>query len=173
MATSYRSRYNTRSSYSSKPVIESESESSSGFWILAILLIVLIIAAIMTGTFYKKYENFTNINVKSYTLQYYCMERCGHCKDFEEKVWTDFSKKINNNPGNYHFDTIKYDITDDGKGEELGKKYNINSTPTILLYNKNTERLSTFDDDRTSEKLLEFANRIIKSDNPGWIFKYD
>jgi hypothetical protein len=172
MATSFKSRYNSRSNYSSTPTpnSNSESESSSGFWILAILLIILIIAAIMTGTFYKKYENFTDIKVKSYTLQYYCMERCGHCKDFEETIWNKFSNKINNNPGNYYFDTVKYDITDNAKGSELGKKYNINSTPTILLYNKNTERLSTFNDDRTEEKLLEFANRIIKSDNPDWKF---
>jgi hypothetical protein len=169
VSSSFKSRFNSRSTYSSS----TEQGKSSGFWILSIVLIVLIIIAIIAGTYYKTYDKFTNSNVKLYTLQYYCMERCGHCKDFEKNVWNNFSKKINDNPGYYHFDTIKYDITDNGKGTEMGNKYNINSTPTIFLYNKNTQRVYTFDDDRTEEKLFEFANRIIKSDYPGWIFKYD
>lgn len=170
VSSSFKSKFNSRSNYVSK----TESGTSAGFWILAIVLIVLIIVAIMSGTIYKQYERFTNTNaniyVKSYTLQYYCMERCVHCKNFEDSIWSDFSKKINNNPGNYHFDTIKYDITDNAKGSELGTKYNINSTPTIFLFNKETGSVYIFDDDRTEAKLLQFANNIIKSDHYDWKF---
>ena len=167
VSSSFKSRFNSRSNYSSK----TEQGTSSGFWILTIVLIILIIIAIMSGTYYKNYEKFTNSDVKLYTLQYYCMERCGHCKDFEEKVWTAFSKKINDNPGYYYFDTVKYDITDNSKGSELGEKYNITSTPTILLYNKDTDKIYNFLGDRTENALTSFSNNIIKSDHPTWIFK--
>ena len=167
VSSSLKSKFSSRSYSSSK----SDSESSSGFWILIILLIVLIIGSVMSGTFYKKYENFTDITNKSYTLQYYCMERCGHCKDFEQNVWTEFSNKIQNNPGYYHFDTAKYDITDNAKGSELGERYNITSTPTILLYNKESGRVSNFTNDRTEAALMKFANDVIKSEHPTWTFK--
>ena len=164
-SSSFKSRFSSRSYSNSK----TDSGSSSGFWILIILFIILIIAAIMSGTIYRKYETFANS--KSYSLQYYCMERCGHCKDFEEKVWTAFSKKINDNPGYYYFDTVKYDITDNSKGSELGEKYNITSTPTILLYNRDTDKVYNFLGDRTENALTSFSNNIIKSEHPTWIFK--
>jgi hypothetical protein len=169
MPPSYKSRFSSSSRLSSMSKSTPESSSSSGFWILIILLIILIIGAILTGTFYKKYENFSN-NVKLYTLQYYCMEKCGYCKEFEAKVWNGYSDKINNNPLFYYFDTIKYDIMEAGVGKDLGDKYNITSTPTILLYNKNTGKVYNFNDDRTEAKLTAFANEIIKSENPNWKF---
>ena len=169
VSSSLKSRFSSRSY--SRSNSDSESSSGYGFWILIILLIVLIIIAVMSGTFYKKYENFTDITVKSYTLQYYCMERCGHCKDFEDNVWTAFATKIQNNPGYYHFDTAKYDITDNAKGAELGERYHITSTPTILLYNKETGRVSNFTSDRTEAALIKFANDVIKSEHPSWTFR--
>jgi hypothetical protein len=167
VSSSLKSRFSSRSYSQSKS--ESVSSSGYGFWILIILLIVLIIGSIMSGTFYKKYEKFTDR--KSYTLQYYCMERCGHCKDFESNVWNAFSTKIQNNPGYYHFNTIKYDITDNAKGAELGEKYNITSTPTILLYNIDTGKVSNFTGDRTEAALIKFANNVIKSEHPTWTFR--
>jgi len=167
MPTSYKSRYSSNSRLSSKS--SPEESSSSGFWILVILLIILIIGAIMSGTFYKKYENFTNAS-KNYTLQYYCMTNCGYCRDFETNVWTGYSEKVNNNPSNYYFDTIKYDIMEAGIGKELGDKYNITSTPTILLYNKTSKMVSNYSGDRTEASLTKFANEVIKSENPNWEF---
>lgn len=169
MASPYKSRFSSSSRLSSMPRQIPES-SNSGFWILIILFVILIIAAIMTGTIYKKYEKFTNAE-KSYTLQYYCMERCGYCKEFESKVWDNYSEKINNNPLYYYFDTIKYDIMEPGVGKELGDKYNITSTPTILLYNKNTKKVYNFMNERTEANLTSFTNDIIKSENPNWEFK--
>lgn len=178
MATSYKSRFSSRASNLSSRASTSNSNStsessSSGFWILIIVLIVLIIGSIMTGSFYKKYENFTNPDPddpKSYTLQYYCMERCGHCQDFEKEIWTGYSQKVNSSPSLYYFDTVKYDIMEPGIGKEMGDKYNITSTPTILLYNSNTKKVYSFMAERTAAKLTEFANEIIKSEHPTWTF---
>jgi thioredoxin-related protein len=170
MPTSYKSRYSSNSRLSSTSNSSpEESSSSSGFWVLVILLIILIIGAIVSGTYYKKYENFTDAS-KNYTLQYYCMTQCGYCRDFETNVWSGYSDKVNNNPDKYYFDTIKYDIMDNGTGKELGDKYNITSTPTILLYNKNTKMVSNYSGDRTEASLTKFANDVIKSENPNWEF---
>jgi len=166
VSSSLKSRYNSRLNSSSK----SESSSSSGFWLLVIFLIVLIIISIFAGTYYKKYENFSNSDFKSYTLQYYCMERCGHCSEFEETVWNDFSFKVNSNPGFYNFDVIKYDITKEGIGKDLGEKYYITSTPSFLLYNKQTMKVYQYNDDRTEKALVNFANTIIKQEHPDWTF---
>jgi thioredoxin-related protein len=162
VSSSLKSRYNSR--------LSSFSESSSGFWLLVIFLIVLIITSIMVGTYYKKYENFSNSDFKSYTLQYYCMERCGHCREFEDTVWTDFSYKVNSNPEFYHFDVAKYDITKDGIGKDLGEKYYITSTPSFLLYNKETMKVYQYSNDRTEKALVNFANEIIKQEHPDWTF---
>lgn len=166
MNSNYKPRFSSSSRLSSKTTSES---SGSGFWILVILLVVLIIGAIITGTYYKKYENFT-VASKKYTLQYYCMEQCGYCKDFESKVWNSYSDEVNSNPGKYYFDTVKYDIMEPGIGKDMGVKYNITSTPTILLYNKNTKMVSNFKEDRTAKELTAFANSVIKSENPDWEF---
>lgn len=162
VSSSLKSRYNSRSS--------SSSESSAGFWLLVIFLIVLIIGSIFAGTYYKQYEKFSNSDFKSYTLQYYCMERCGHCKEFEDTVWNDFAYKVNSNPGFYNFDVAKYDITKDGIGKDLGEKYYITSTPAFLLYNKDTMKVYQYSNDRTEKALVEFANKIIKEDHPDWTF---
>lgn len=166
MVSSLKSRFSSRSSLSSN----SSSGSSSGFWLLVLFLIVLIIISILAGTFYRKFENFTNPEFKSYTLQYYCMERCGHCEEFNKNVWNDFSYKVNTNPGFYNFDVVKYDITKEGIGKDLGEKYYITSTPSFLLYNKETMKVYQYNDDRTEEALLKFANKIIKEEHPDWNF---
>lgn len=159
MPSYYKSRFSSRAS--NLGYRDSES-SSSGFWILIIVFIVLIIISVMTGSIYKKYEKFTNsFEPKKYTLQYYCMEQCGHCKQFESTVWTAYSDKVNSTPLSYRFDTVKYDIMKEGIGKEMGDKYNITSTPTILLYDKEKDKVYSFMDERTEEKLTAFANKMI------------
>ena len=164
MVSLFKSKFSSRSSSSSK------SDSNSGFWLLVLFLVVLIIISILVGTYYKKYENFSNSEFKSYTLQYYCMEKCGHCREFETNVWNDFAYKVNSNPGFYHFDVAKYDITKEGIGKDLGEKYYITSTPSFLLYNKNTMKVYQYNDERTEKALISFANKIIKEDHPEWTF---
>jgi thioredoxin-related protein len=173
MPSYYKSRFSSRASNLSSRASNPETPSS-GFWILIIVFIVLIIISVMTGSFYKKYERFTNPDIsterKIYTLQYYCMKQCGHCNRFEETVWKDYSEKINSNPLLYKFNTVKYDIMDSGIGQEMGVKYNITSTPTILLYNDSSKKVIPFMDERTEAKLTAFANDLIKKENPTWLF---
>lgn len=154
------SRFTSRSISSRANNYNNESGNGS-IWIIAVVLIILILIAIIFGSMYKKYEKFTNAS-KDYTLLYFCMSKCGYCRSFEEEVWNNFSKKVNANPTEYKFDTIKYDITDNGIGEEKGNKYNIQSTPTIYLINNMNGEFIDFKGNRTEKDLLEFVNKNIK-----------
>jgi hypothetical protein len=141
----------------------SNEESGSGLWIISIVLIILIIIAIFAGTYYKRYEGFENQEdtPKQYTLQYYFMPNCGHCKVFDSNIWSILDNKVKMNSSKYKFNMIKYDITDDSIGAAKANEYNINSTPTIMLYNNKTKEKKEYTDDRTEKDLLNFVDKNI------------
>jgi len=151
------SRLNSNSRYNN---VDESSGSSSGLWIISIILIVLTVIAIFAGTYYKRYEGFENAN-KNYILQYYYMPECGHCTDFNNNVWSKLESNNEANPEKYKFKLEKYDITDNGKGAEKAKKYGINSTPTIYLYNSQTDKKVEFKKERTETDLLKFVDETI------------
>lgn len=154
--------YSSRSSRYSNSRYNGE-ESSSGLWIISIVLIILIIIAIFAGTYYRRYEGFENQEdtSKQYTLQYYYMPNCGHCKVFDTKIWSILNDKVSSDPSKYKFNMIKYDITDNSVGTAKATEYAINSTPTIMLYNTKTKEKKEYTDDRTEKDLLNFINKNI------------
>jgi hypothetical protein len=89
------------------------------------------------------------------------MPNCGHCKDFDSK-WDDIVSQTNRNQAVVNYTTVKYNITDNGEGAAAGQKYNINSTPTILLVNISTEKIIPFEGDRTVSNIITFANANAK-----------
>ena len=121
--------------------------------VLAIMTIGIIIAIIALGGFnYNKIaEKFSSH--KKYTLEYYYMDGCGHCTDFNKsKVWEKLEAE------NWENLTLK-------KYNRLEKmdrieKFNITGFPSIILV-KNDELVENYNGHRTFNAISAF----IKSKN--------
>lgn len=93
---------------------------------------------------------------KKYSLEYYYMDGCGHCDQFNEsRVWEKLEKT--------HSDKCefkKYNMKD--KMDRV-KKFDIQGFPTILLVDKsdnNDKMVKAFEDARTYTNLERFINNI-------------
>ena len=147
MASSYKSRISSRSSLKSSKSPKS-SGSSNGIWLVLGLLVILIIIVIIIGGFYKRNEKFTN--PKEFTLQYFYMETCGYCKEFND-TWKELEDILKLNP---KVNTIKYDIRDEGVGTSAAELYNVRGAPTIILVDHNTIKLQN--------NMLKFAESFVQ-----------
>ena len=119
------------------------------FYIAIIFLVLLIIGLVYL---FKKKEHFGNEETgNSKTLEYYYMESCPHCKDFNpvwDKLSTEFQKQ------NIKIKLEKYDIM--GAGQDRAQKFNVSGAPTILL-TKNDKLVKEYTGPRTFEGLKTFA----------------
>ena len=60
---------------------------------------------------------------------------------------------------------IKHQAIDVGENEELTDKYNVKSTPTVIVLNNEGEELGRFVGPRTKEQLLEELSKYNSIDN--------
>jgi hypothetical protein len=116
--------------------------------ILAIMTIFIIIAIIALGGFnYKKIAEKFNSD-KKYTLEYYYMDGCGHCIDFNKsKIWEKLEAE------NWENVTLK-------KYNRLEKmdrieRFNITGFPSIILV-KNEELVEHYNGHRTFNAISAF-----------------
>jgi len=138
-------RYSSRGSKSS-------SESSTVIWVIISILVVAILLMIFMSN-YKFFEKFTNPTAK---LQYFYMQECGYCKDFNS-TWEDIVTEVAANPTKYNFTTEKYDIKDNGAGSALADELKIKGAPTISLVTADGKNRYYFGLYRTKENVLKFA----------------
>jgi hypothetical protein len=120
---------------------------------LVIMTSIVIITIIILGLFnYNKIsENFQSD--KSYTLEYYYMDGCGHCIDFNKsKIWEKLEAE------NWENVTLKkYNRLE--KMDRI-KKFNITGFPSIILV-KDDELIESYNGHRTFNAISAF----IKSKN--------
>ena len=114
--------------------------------------ILYIIALLIIFYFFYKYvltslnvENFENDGKKK--VVYFYMNGCQHCESFSP-IWDEF-KQISSLP------THKIESADAG---EMLSKYNISGFPTILLLDKNNNKLKELEGDRTLAGLNALIN---------------
>jgi thiol-disulfide isomerase/thioredoxin len=80
---------------------------------------------------------------------------CGPCKVMSNEVFTLASV------GSYfnsQFINCKVQCDDKGKGDELGKKYQVNAYPTLMFVDKNGMLVHSGAGSRSAEELIELAN---------------
>lgn len=115
--------------------------------------ILIIFVIIMNGRYIC--ESFSS-EKKKYSLEYYYMDGCGHCEDFNKSgVWDQLmSKKWDN------VSIIKYNMKD--KMDRV-KKFNITGFPSIILVDVSDGKdkiVSEFKEERTLSKIENFINNI-------------
>lgn len=115
------------------------------FILIAVVVLGGIITVVISRT--KMFEKFTNPGTT--TIEFYSMTGCGHCDDFNEKIWQPLKKELDTTK----YNLVEYNISE--SGAERGKKFNVTSTPTILAVKDDTIK-ATFEGERTLEKVKKF-----------------
>jgi|TARA_B000000475_G_C15628734_1_gene296483 hypothetical protein len=115
--------------------------------------ILIIFVIIMNGRYIC--ESFSS-EKKKYSLEYYYMDGCGHCEDFNKSgVWDQLMGKTWDNVS-----IIKYNMKD--KMDRV-KKFNITGFPSIILVDVSDGKdklVSEFKEERTRSKIESFINNI-------------
>ena len=122
------------------------------FTFVGLLVIAAIIIAILV--FSRPREGFENNN--NYKLEYFMMASCPHCVQFMS-IWKSLVDEIQRN--SLPVITIEHDIRNEG--ESRGRKFNINSAPTILL-TKDDKIVKEYNGPREVKAMIEFVKEEAK-----------
>jgi thiol-disulfide isomerase/thioredoxin len=131
--------------------MKTKSKNMFVYAFVGLLVIAAIIIAFML--FSKPREGFQNNN---YKLEYFMMESCPHCENFTS-TWLSLEEEIQKN--SLPITTVKHDIRN--QGETRGRKFNINSAPTILL-TKDDELVKEYNGPREIKPMMDFVKEEIK-----------
>lgn len=117
-----------------------------------IIAFVLVFAIIISNRQIIQ-ENFFNNN-NNYSVEYYYMENCGHCIEFNKSgIWERLKNKNWNKVS-----LTKYNREDN---IERVRSMDITSFPTIVIVNNSTNPptiIASYEDERTYEKLVSFIS---------------
>ena len=123
---------------------------------LALPVVILpVIFAVLLANKQIIQEGFFNSDNKRYSVEYYYMDTCGHCVEFNNSgIW----EQLNNNEW-VNVTLTKYNRSENLERVEL---LNISSFPTIIVIDKsvnNNTIIASFEEERTYEKLYNFIKK--------------
>lgn len=118
-------------------------------------LLLIIFLTFIGGFLLQKIFNF---NLEGYEgeeqipakVVYFFMDGCHACKDFEE-TWNNFTNSYN---GQLTIEKIERKDA----GDDVLDKHKVKGFPTVLLVDTNDNKIKEFTNDRTVDKLMDFAN---------------
>jgi thiol-disulfide isomerase/thioredoxin len=125
--------------------------------IMFLLLAIVILFAYNKDKIMETFTGSTSSN--KYVLEYYYMDGCGHCDNFNNSgVW----ERLNNSYGN-NIEFKKYNMRD---SKDRIEKYSISGFPTIIIIDKSNseKKLEEYNDDRTYDKFKIFIEKYINPD---------
>jgi hypothetical protein len=119
---------------------------------IIIIAFVLVFAVIISNRQRIQEQIFNNNN--NYSVEYYYMENCGHCIEFNKSgIWERLKNK------NWNKVSLnKYNREDN---IERVRSMDITSFPTIVIVDNSTNTptiVASFEDERTYEKLVSFIS---------------
>lgn len=146
---------NSRGSRGSSASSKSKSKSNGIFNMslnYVIIIAFVLVFAIIISNRQRIQENFFNNN--NYSVEYYYMENCGHCIEFNKSgIWERLKNKNWNKVS-----LTKYNREDN---IERVRSMDITSFPTIVIVNNSTNPptiIASYEDERTYEKLVSFIS---------------
>ena len=116
-----------------------------------VLVSAVLIVALLIVNKDKIKEGFFN-SYKKYSVEYYYMDGCGHCIDFNESgIWD----RLNN------LEWVNVSLKKYNRSENLERvsQMKISGFPTILIVDNSADKpkiLASFEEARTYEKLVHF-----------------
>ena len=117
-----------------------------------IIIAFVLVFAIIISNRQRIQENFFNNN--NYSVEYYYMENCGHCIEFNKSgIWERLKNKNWNKVS-----LTKYNREDN---IERVRSMDITSFPTIVIVNNSTNPptiIASYEGERTYEQLVGFIS---------------
>ena len=116
-----------------------------------VLISAVFIVALLIANKDKIKEGFFN-SYKKYSVEYYYMDGCGHCIDFNESgIWEQLNS----------LEWVNVSLKKYNRSDNLERvtQMKISGFPTILIVDNSGDKpkiLSSFEDARTYEKLVHF-----------------
>lgn len=142
---------NSRGSVSSKSKSKGNGIFNMSLNYVIIIAFVLVFAIIISNR-QRIQENFFNNN--NYSVEYYYMENCGHCIEFNKSgIWERLKNKNWNKVS-----LTKYNREDN---IERVRSMDITSFPTIVIVNNSTNPptiIASYEGERTYEQLVSFIS---------------
>ena len=123
------------------------------FKYVIVISIILILAVLISNK--RTIEGFFNSDNKKYSVEYYYMEGCGHCVEFNNSgIWEQLK---NNTWANVSLK--KYNRSEN---LERVNDLNISSFPTIIVVDNSTGSpniIASFEEERTYDKIFNFIKK--------------
>jgi hypothetical protein len=126
---------------------------SKGILTYIIIISIIFIFAVLIANKQTMQENF--FNNKRYSVEYYYMDTCGHCIEFNDSgIW----ERLNNTTW------VNVSLNKYNRSENLErvKLLNISSFPTIIVIDRsinNDTIIDSFEEERTYDKLFNFIKK--------------
>lgn len=123
------------------------------FKYIIVISIIFIFAVLISNK--QTIEGFFNSDNKKYSVEYFYMEGCGHCIEFNDSgIW----EQLNNNAW-ANVSLKKYN-----RSENLERinDLNISSFPTIIVVDNSTGSpniIASFEEERTYDKIFNFIKK--------------
>jgi thiol-disulfide isomerase/thioredoxin len=123
------------------------------FKYIIVITIIFIFAVLISNK--QTIEGFFNSDNKKYSVEYFYMEGCGHCIEFNDSgIWEQL-----NNSAWANVSLKKYNRSEN---LERVNELNISSFPTIIIVdnsNKTPHIIASFEEERTYDKLFNFIKK--------------
>ena len=127
-------------------------------WIIIIMLVVIVIFAGILITYYNKTNFMENFNSSKVSIEYYAMDGCHFCEDFNP-IWNEFKTKYG---ADYNLKKYFVSKDDDKEALDRSKKFKISGFPTIVAVSNDNIIDTLSDSNRTVNGLLQFAKKNSK-----------
>ena len=128
-------------------------KSKDMFKYIIVISIIFIFAVLISNK--QTIEGFFNSDNKKYSVEYFYMEGCGHCIEFNDSgIW----EQLNNNAW-ANVSLKKYNRSEN---LERVNDLNISSFPTIIVVDNSTGSpniIASFEEERTYDKIFNFIKK--------------
>lgn len=136
--------------------MKGKGKSKSNWILIAVVLIsTVLIFGLLIANKEIIQEGFFGGGNKKYSVEYYYMDGCGHCEDFNKLgVWEKINKMEWNNVSLQKYNCDEH--------MERVKMFNIRGFPSIIIVDnssKNPTVVASFEEERTYDKLFKFINK--------------
>lgn len=126
--------------------------SSSGTLYSIIIISAVFVFAIILSHKDRIQESFFNVSAKRYSVEYYYMDTCGHCVEFNESgIWDRLNSQTFNKVALKKFNRSEH--------IERVNSFGITSFPTFIAVDNSTSTptiVASFEQARTYDNLLAF-----------------
>jgi hypothetical protein len=135
--------------------VRGKTSSSGTLYTIIIISTVFLLAVIFSNKDVIRERFFGGSDAKRLSFEYYYMDTCGHCVEFNETgIWDKLNKETFN-----HISLKKYNRSEH---LERVKSLGISSFPTFVVVDNSSNIIASFEEARTYEKLLAFIRKYDK-----------